>query len=275
MPKLSIITINYNNTEGLRKTIESVVSQTFADYEYIVIDGGSTDDSISVINEFADKITYWVSEPDKGIYNAMNKGILNANGEYLLFLNSGDWFVDEEVVGDFCRSDFKDDIVSGNQLLLSNENGPILKIAAKENDISYDFFIENVIWHQSTFIKKELFVRVGLYSEFYLIVSDWEFFIKALILHQCSYTSYDRNIAFFECGGISEQAEWLEIQLAEREKVFRSLGRLHGLYINYSRRINLLENELNEFRYLKDGSFGFLIRLIIWLKKKYKIIRWK
>ncbi|MDR2910496.1 MAG: glycosyltransferase [Bacteroidales bacterium] len=91
--KLSIITINLNNVAGLQKTIESVVKQTFTDYEYIVIDGGSTDGSADIIKQHANKITYWVSEPDKGIYNAMNKGIRVAKGEYCLFLNSGDWLI--------------------------------------------------------------------------------------------------------------------------------------------------------------------------------------
>lgn len=78
--KLSIITINRNNAAGLRRTIESVVSQTYTDFEYIIIDGASTDGSVEVIKEYSDKITYWVSEPDTGIYNAMNKGILKAQG---------------------------------------------------------------------------------------------------------------------------------------------------------------------------------------------------
>ena len=86
--KLSIITINYNNCDGLRKTIESVIAQTTRDFEYIVIDGGSTDGSVDVIKEYADYIDYWVSEPDKGIYNAMNKGTRAAHGDFLLFLNS-------------------------------------------------------------------------------------------------------------------------------------------------------------------------------------------
>ena len=90
--KFSIITINYNNVEGLRNTIKSVVNQTYTDYEFIIIDGGSTDGSVEVIKEYANIITYWVSEPDKGIYNAMNKGIEVANGEYLNFMNSGDCF---------------------------------------------------------------------------------------------------------------------------------------------------------------------------------------
>ena len=87
--KYSIITVNYNNRDGLRATIESVVNQTYRDYEFIVIDGGSTDGSTDVLKEFDDKITYWVSEPDKGIYNGMNKGIAKATGDYLNFMNSG------------------------------------------------------------------------------------------------------------------------------------------------------------------------------------------
>ena len=79
--KLSIITVNYNNREGLQRTIDSVVSQTFRDFEWIVIDGGSTDGSKELIKQYADHFSYWVSEPDKGIYNAMNKGILKATGE--------------------------------------------------------------------------------------------------------------------------------------------------------------------------------------------------
>ncbi len=129
MVKLSIITVNLNNSAGLRKTIESIVKQTFKDFEYIIIDGGSTDGSAEVIKEFADKITYWVSEPDKGIYNAMNKGILHAKGEYLLFLNSGDWLADDDLLSKvFCEPRTADIIyghmnfVSGDKILLRRCN---------------------------------------------------------------------------------------------------------------------------------------------------------
>ena len=111
MPKLSIITVNLNNREGLRKTAESVVSQTYKDYEWIVIDGGSTDGSKELIEQYAEHISYWVSEPDKGIYNAMNKGIRQAHGEYFLFLNSGDSLCDDDIVESFCVGNFKEDIV--------------------------------------------------------------------------------------------------------------------------------------------------------------------
>ena len=96
--KYSIITINYNNRDGLEKTIQSVINQTCQDFEFIIIDGGSTDGSVDIIKKYNDRINYWVSEPDKGIYNAMNKGILQAHGEYLNFMNSGDCFFDNEVL---------------------------------------------------------------------------------------------------------------------------------------------------------------------------------
>ena len=85
--KFTIITINYNNVKGLKKTIDSVISQNFSDYEFIIIDGASTDGSVDIIKEYSPHISYWVSEPDKGIYHAMNKGITVSRGEYLLFLN--------------------------------------------------------------------------------------------------------------------------------------------------------------------------------------------
>ena len=94
--KLSVITINLNDAEGLQKTLRSVWErQSFTDFEHIVIDGASTDGSVEVIKKYADKLAYWVSEPDKGIYSAMNKGIVRARGEYLLFINSGDWLADD------------------------------------------------------------------------------------------------------------------------------------------------------------------------------------
>ena len=97
-PLLTIITVNLNNREGLQRTIDSVVEQTFTDYEWIVIDGGSTDGSRELIEQYADHFTYLVSEPDKGIYNAMNKGIAHAKSDWLQFLNSGDWLTEKDVL---------------------------------------------------------------------------------------------------------------------------------------------------------------------------------
>ena len=114
--KLSIITINYNNLAGLRKTVESVLAQTYREFEYIVIDGASTDGSAEYVRAQADKLTYWVSEQDTGIYNAMNKGVRAATGEYVLMLNSGDFLVDEYVVERILPELDGTDIVQGNTI---------------------------------------------------------------------------------------------------------------------------------------------------------------
>ena len=111
--KYSIITINYNNKDGLEKTILSVINQTCQDFEYIIIDGGSTDGSVDVIKKYADRIDYWVSEPDKGIYNAMNKGIIKAKGEYLNFMNSGDCFYDNEVLSNVYQNGMCSEMIVG------------------------------------------------------------------------------------------------------------------------------------------------------------------
>ena len=121
--KLSIITINYNDATGLKKTLDSVAKQTSCNFEHIIIDGASTDGSVEIIREYESTLASslsplasnlkWLSELDKGIYNAMNKGIKMATGDYLLFLNSGDCLVDDEVVEHFVLCDNREDIISG------------------------------------------------------------------------------------------------------------------------------------------------------------------
>ena len=111
--KFSIITINYNNKEGLEKTIQSVLGQTFHDYQFIIIDGGSTDGSLDIIKQNADHIDYWVSEPDGGRYPAMNKGIKQAKGDFLNFMNSGDTFHSPTVLEDIAKMNLTEDIITG------------------------------------------------------------------------------------------------------------------------------------------------------------------
>jgi glycosyltransferase involved in cell wall biosynthesis len=167
---LSIITINLNNQTGLQKTIESVINQTFKNLEFIVIDGGSTDGSIEVIKLYQDKITYWISEHDEGIYNAMNKGIKIAKGRYCLFLNSGDFFISHDVIKLADPFSFTVPIVYGDgkvqqKKLITQNNLP--------DTLSLDYFFNISLFHPSTFIKRELFEIYGLYNENNKIVSDW------------------------------------------------------------------------------------------------------
>lgn len=195
--KYSIITINYNNKEGLRKTIESVVNQSCKDYEYIVIDGGSTDGSREVIEEYADHIDYWVSEPDRGIYNAMNKGIKAAHGEYLNFMNSGDYFRNKNVLSDTLPH-LHDDIVSGNTI---NEDFSARPFHVSAHPTMIQFY-NNTVDHQASFIARKLFSH-SLYDESYKIVSDWKFYVEQIIFQNCSFSIMPVTVAICQDGGIS------------------------------------------------------------------------
>ena len=212
MKKFSIITINYNNCAGLRRTIESVIKQTCTDFEYIIIDGNSTDGSVEVIREYANKINYWISEPDKGIYNAMNKGILKASGEYLNFMNSGDCFDTPDVLQKLQKMNSNADIVTGRRLTIDKK----IIIDSGRNGVSMATFYNRTIGHQSSFIKKYAFDR-HMYDENYKIVSDWKFFIELLIMENCSFQFIDLVIADIDIEGISHTNE--ELCKVERQKV--------------------------------------------------------
>ena len=121
MKQISIITINYNNASGLEKTIRSVVEQTYNEYEYIIIDGASSDKSKEVIQEYQRYIDFWCSEKDSGIYNAMNKGIQKASGEYLLFLNSGDVLNNSAVLADIHGFLSGEDFVYGDLVFVRGD----------------------------------------------------------------------------------------------------------------------------------------------------------
>lgn len=210
--KLSIITINFNNSAGLERTVESVLSQTFSDYEYIIIDGGSTDGSVEIIKKHETHIDYWVSEQDKGVYHAMNKGILKASGEYCYFLNSGDFLWTNDVLEKVFLQSNGEDIVYGNMI-----HGGLNTVDHGMQEIRFFNFFVGSIYHQSAFIKRELFKVIGLYNESLNIVSDWEFFVKAIFLENCSIHYINISIALYETGGLSFQD--LEGNLRERRQV--------------------------------------------------------
>jgi glycosyltransferase involved in cell wall biosynthesis len=173
MKKISIITINYNDAIGLEKTIVSVFNQSYADFEYIVIEGNSTDNSKEVIHKHQNRINYWVSEPDKGIYNAMNKGINAATGEYLLFMNSGDVLLDDVSILNICCEKLKEDIVAFDCFLERNDKIVGLRTHIENPTLFYVY--KKGLKHQSTFIKRVLFEKIWLYNESYKIASDYKF----------------------------------------------------------------------------------------------------
>ncbi len=196
--KLSIITVNRNNKDGLEKTIRSVIRQTSHDYEYIIIDGASTDGSPEIIRNYEENITYWISEPDTGIYNAMNKGIRKAQGDYCLFLNSGDWLYEKDVLEKIApHLDMKTPIISCR---IMRDDAPEGLTARRYNIFTA---VSIGLPHQATFIARHLFHTFGMYDETYRIRSDSSFFFKTIILNKIPYLIIDIPIAFFDGSGIS------------------------------------------------------------------------
>ena len=200
-PLLSIITINYNNAAGLKKTIESVVAQNFDDYEHIIVDGGSKDGSVDVIKKYEKYISWWCSEKDNGIYNAMNKGIRHANGKYCLFLNSGDWLCDETALNKVKLSHPNEDIIYFNALFVTKETSFVIKYP--EEITGLFFFSGSTLSHQNTLIKTSI-QQLLPYSDNYRISSDVEFFMNALIKKNCTSRHVHDVIVCFDCeNGIS------------------------------------------------------------------------
>lgn len=215
MPKISVITINRNNEKGLEGTIQSVFAQTFTDFEYIIIDGASTDGSVGVIRKYADRIHYWVSEPDAGIYNAMNKGIQRAEGEYLLFLNSGDTLHDPSVLSQM--ADATEDFIYGD-LIYEGQEDPLVM----PDTLTLETFLGPSIGHNASFIKGELFKKYGLYNEQNKIVSDLEFFLLAIIKYKCTYRHINRLFTMQQAGGISVSPGYELLKTEERMACFRN-----------------------------------------------------
>ena len=212
--KLSVITINYNNSDGLRKTIESVVHQTCTDFEYIIIDGGSTDGSVDVIKEYAGSIDYWVSEPDKGCYHAMNKGVKVASGEYVIFMNSGDKFYTNDVVDTFVKENPIEDVLCGDMFL---SLGCVNHVPER---LTFRYFYEGNLPHQACFIKTSLQKKYP-YNEKLKIVSDYEFFLRILILENGTFRKINKIISYFDFNGISSENTGLHLR--EREAVQQAM----------------------------------------------------
>lgn len=215
--KLSIITINFNNASGLKKTVDSVVSQDFTDYEWIVIDGGSTDGSKELIEQYSSFISFWVSEPDKGIYNAMNKGVSHASGEYLLFLNSGDWLASDHVLEEVFSGDCSADIIYGNLFLQRSEKK--MEEHRYPDAVSYMYMVRHSLPHPASFIKRELLLE-NPYDESLTIVSDWKFCLESVMADR-SFKHIDSFVSVFDMNGISSTC--CERDRREREKVISDL----------------------------------------------------
>lgn len=211
---ITIVTINLNNKDGLKRTIESVVNQTFFDkVEYVIIDGGSTDGSVDVIKEYDDNIAYWCSEPDGGIFPAMNKSIKHINGDYVLYLNSGDILnknnVIERVYGELDK-----DIVYGNEYKVNNKR----TLARFPDNLNENFFKKSALPHQSTFIRAELLKERG-YSEKWKVLGDWSWLRERIMVDKVSYKHLNFPISDYDLNGFSTINQ--KLFFAERDKYYK------------------------------------------------------
>lgn len=238
--KLSIITINYNNCSGLQRTIESVLAQTFVDYEWIVVDGGSTDGSRELLEQYKSHFSWWCSEPDKGIYNAMNKGIMHAHGEYLNFLNSGDCYCDfsilETIFG--IEKKYKEEILYGNTNYVYPNH---VDHRIYPSQINLDYFLQNkTINHQSIFIRLDLQKRYLYEEQHYRISADYAFLMHCQF-EGVQFKALNLDVVNYDATGVSQRLvfeAWGEAYTArEREVVSRFLSpAMQLLYKKFSQR---------------------------------------
>lgn len=271
--KLSIVTINYNNVLGVKKTLLSVSNQTCRDIEHVIVDGGSSDGSRSVIEEYANKSLYsviWVSEPDKGIYNAMNKGLRMATGEYIQILNSGDVLADEHVVERMLAAlEEKNypEILYGNMMKAFPDGRLIRDRGYAGNAPTMLGFIRGTLNHDPVYIRKTLFDRFGYYREDLPITADWRWYVEAIPLGGIIPVYVDIDVTLFDMTGISETQ--LERRETERDEELKRILPI-GVYMDYSMYRFLLEQMRRIKRYPLVYKFFYFVERVLFKFEKRK-----
>jgi glycosyltransferase involved in cell wall biosynthesis len=251
MSRLSVITINYNDKPGLGRTISSVLAQSYDDFEYLVIDGGSTDGSAELIEKYKDRLAYSVSEKDNGIFNAQNKGALQAKGEYLLFLNSGDVLADKEVLKTFSQYLQKYDLVYGDLLV---DDGETIERADMPDELGVYHFMISTLAHPCTFVSSALHQKLNGYSEDLKITGDFEFFLRAILVNRASYKHVPLPVSIFNTQGASSDPDNDERQSQERKKSWE---------MNFSAPVVFAFEEYTKMLRSSELKVGKLVKKII------------
>lgn len=250
IPKISIITVSLNSAAYIERAIKSVLSQTYPNMEYVIIDGGSIDGTIDEINRYKEQIDYFISEPDSGIYNAMNKGIKAATGNVLFFLNSDDYFADDKVVEDAANV-FQErpevDIVFGNQIF---DLGDKTFIKNQSFEVTREQLARTTVQHQTVFTKRHVFDFTNGFSEDYKIVSDFDWMLKVFVVNKCKYYYIKRSISVMGTKGTS----WTKDFEKERIKVMKKYFNFYEIY-----RYRIIPQKIKSFKQFKK-----------WLNQKWK-----
>lgn len=261
---VSIVTINYNNLTGLKKTFESVIRQTFTDYEWIIIDGGSTDGSKLFIEQHQDRFSFWCSEPDGGIYQALNKGVKYAKGEYINFLNSGDCFIDSNVLLQVFKTSHTGDILYGDSLYIG-KTGKELHVFPEH--LTYNWLSFTTINHQATFTKREVFRHLSFDAK-YKVLADRKFWMECM-LHNFTFEHLPFTVSLYDYTGfsVSNKEKWA----AEKKEIFEEItpiglqenlrhGEIYELHSDLWRAYQILEKH-GPCRKILHLTLNLLIKL--------------
>lgn len=213
--KISIITINYNNIAGLQLTCESVWSQLWQDFEHIIIDGGSTDGSKEFIKQNQGKVAYWVSEADRGVYHAMNKGVKEATGVYTWFLNSGDYFIKPSSLGSFIKKSqsLKSYDLFYGDLMIKEPLNNLPWVKKYPSVLNYEYFYRESLPHPASMVKTKRLLQHP-FDERLKVTSDWKFFVELICKYEGSYAKIDFSPVLFHLDGISAN----NAQLSHQER---------------------------------------------------------
>ena len=270
--KLSIITVNRNNEKGLLQTINSIVCQKDNNFEWLVIDGDSTDNSIKLICEYEEQIDYWVSEKDYGVYDAMNKGIRKAKGDYILFLNSGDFFYNSSATSTINNLALNSDFIIFD--FFKKTNNGLEEI--NQNFLPKEHLINGMFCHQSILHKRSLFEQIGEYDTKYKIAADYAFLFRGFFLKNSSYSYINSAIVTYDdTDGISFYNEQTE-QIYRSERALAMKAVFPKELVDELIRRELLINEMKKVKQAYDGLLKskliqIALKMVILKQKVFKV----
>jgi glycosyltransferase involved in cell wall biosynthesis len=247
---VSIVTVCYNSEATIRDTIESVLAQTYPDIEYIIVDGASSDGTMTIVDEYKDRIAMVISEPDKGIYDAMNKGIQMSTGNIVGILNSDDFYQNNDVVRDVvCKFDSfpESDLVFGDVVFVAPDN--LEKIIRFYRSGHFKPWKLRFGWmppHPSTFVKRSAYDLVGLYSLDFKISSDYEMFVRLFLINKLQFSRINKVLVKMRAGGVSTAG--IKSRFLLNKEIVKAC-RKNGVYTNLMFVLSKLPFKLMELIY--------------------------
>ena len=244
-PLISIITVVYNGDKYLEQTIKSVINQTYKNIEYIIVDGGSTDRTLEIIKKYEEQIDYWISEPDEGLYDAMNKGIRKANGDLIGMINSDDWYelnTVKQVVQSYINNP-KKGVFHGDMYLISDKSKKILR---SFNASKFKFKYYGMTYaHPTFFVSKKIYSKFQ-YNTRLKTISDYQFALEVFLDNSKTYYYIDQPLSNYRFGGLSDTIPTNKL-LIDGFKARANAG------------LNIIQN-----------MFSFLIRFVVFYSYKLK-----